>query len=61
MKSELDRITDASIPSVIAAYENRIATLKRDKLALGPQHLFPVSAHGTDSGLSFKECFGLVV
>ena len=23
--------------------------------------LFPVSAHGTDSGLSFKECFGLVV
>ncbi|WEJ31708.1 bifunctional DNA primase/polymerase [Devosia sp. SD17-2] len=23
--------------------------------------MFPVSAHGTDSGLSFKECFGLVV
>src|SRR5690606_24042874 len=23
--------------------------------------VFPVSAHGTDSGLSFKECFGLVV
>jgi hypothetical protein len=48
--------------------ESRRLKLARLTCQLGSQasvrslsKVFPVSAHGTDSGLSFKECFGLVV
>ncbi|MBN9345402.1 MAG: hypothetical protein J0I48_04235 [Devosia sp.] len=41
---------DASIPSVIAAYESRIAALERDKLAVAEK-----LAHGIQPRASFDD------
>jgi len=52
----LDRIVEASNPSVVSAYETRIAKLEREKLLLEEKH-----ASATRSRSSFEEMFELAL
>jgi hypothetical protein len=56
VESLLNRIVEATNPSVIAAYENKIANLEREKIVLEEKRLSVGNARGT-----FEEMFELAM